>query len=180
MTEWFATQDGLWSKAWDLFEATGEPRFIALATQGADGPANRLVVIREADRAAATVTIYTDAASVKIGELHGDPRAALAYWRSADQIQVRLEGQIGITTGDALRDEWEALTETQRGNYGVMPPPGTPVDASDAYARVPDFDKFARLQFAAHSIDIVYLGRDHHRRAIYTRDGDWHGQWRAP
>lgn len=180
MSDWHTSTDGLWAKAWALFTDASQPRYIALATIGASGPANRLVVLRDADPQAAELMIYTDAASVKVGELQADPRAALAYWRSADALQVRLEGRIQITTGQALADGWQTLAPHQKGNYGVMPPPGSAIDASDAYSREPDFDKFAQLTFTAETIDIVHLSRDHHRRALYSRDTHWAGQWRAP
>lgn len=180
MSEWFETAEGLWAKAWALFKDDSVPRFIALATVGADGPANRLVVLRDADAGEARLVIYTDAASVKVGELARDPRAALAYWRQADSLQVRLEGEMEITTGDSLRAEWEALSEAQRGNYGVMPPPGSRIASPHDYTRAPDFDKFARLDFSAETVDIVHLGRDFHRRVLYSRGTGWAGQWRAP
>jgi hypothetical protein len=180
MTEWFETVEGLWAKAWALFADDSVPRYIALATIGAEGPANRLVVLREAVEPEGRLVIYTDAASVKVSELADDPRAALAYWRSADALQVRLEGEITVRRGPELQGEWERLSEAQRGNYGVMPIPGSTIESSGAYTRAPDFDRFARLDFHAQRFDIVHLGRAHHRRVLYTRASGWQAQWLAP
>lgn len=180
MTEWYETLDGLWDRAWTLFADTRVRRFVALATMGETGPANRMVVIRAADRAAATLTIYTDATSAKIPEIRRASVASLVYWRAEDALQVRVEGAIEIATGDAVKADWAALDAPQRGNYGVTPPPGTFIDCAHAYARTADEDTFARLTVHAETIDIVHLSPDAHRRCLYVRSTGWKGRWRAP
>jgi hypothetical protein len=126
------------------------------------------------------VTIYTDVNSAKVAELRAEKRAALAYWRSADLIQIRLEGEIAVITGAELDPDWAALSDRQRGDYGVTPAPAQPIEHAGAYDRPHARKTFARLDFTASSVDIVHLSPDHHRRALYKRETTWRGQWRAP
>lgn len=179
-TDWSTDRAALWQKAWSLLAAGGSHRFVTLATLAPHGPTARLVVLRDADAGACTLTMFTDSASHKIAELRADPRAALHHWTPEEDVQIRLDGKIEITTGPALEEAWTALSPAQRTSYGVKPTPGRQIETSDGYTRVPDFAQFASLTFRADSIDIVHLGRDLHRRALYRRADNWIGTWRAP
>jgi len=185
MTDWFTTHGGLLARAWqELSAGAGDAitpgHRVVLATLNASGPEARMVVLRGADPQAGTVDIHTDATSCKIGDLRADPRAALHFWCDAQQLQLRLRGNMTITTGPETTDAWASLRTTARFSYGVKPAPGTPIDTSDAYSRIPDPGQFAVLTLCVDDIDIVHLSDDYHRRARYLRAQAWRGTWIAP
>ena len=185
MANWFETLNSLHSACWrqlTLQSVQMKPALqTVLATLGTNGgPEARMVVLRGADRQAGTVDIHTDVTSVKITELRRDPRASIHLWNEADQLQIRLRGDISIASGsDSLR-QWARVPDGSRSNYGVVPAPGSMIPASDAYSRAPDPAKFAVLALKVAAMDVVHLSDDFHRRALYTRADDWRGQWLAP
>jgi len=179
MRNWYETLEGLWGFGWQ--HLSGKAVKTVLSTLGTSGaPEARMVVIRAANPRAATVSMHTDTATVKMRELARDPRAALHVWSETDQLQLRLRGTIRVLTGEQAAPYWPDIPDMSRSNYGVDPAPGTVIPASDAYARVANPDRFAVLILTLSELDIVHLSDDYHRRAVFTRKTDWAGQWLAP
>ena len=185
MNEWFTTRQGLWEKAWERLSlashARGSERFITLATIGlTGGPETRLVVLRGTDKSTGTLVVHTDSTSTKTREIAANPAAAIHYWAPQLDLQIRLRGQITVTTGETLRDTWNTLPQASFATYGVTPRPGTKIPAADAYDLTPKFEQFAQLTFTLTQADIVHLSQDFHRRAQYDRADNWTGHWLAP
>lgn len=186
MNDWFATREGLLERAWRELARGAEDgdaaaRLPVLATVGADGGARaRTLALRRADRAAGGVDLYTDAATSKIAELRANPLAALHLWLPDIVLQIRLQGRVTILTGDAVGADWAEVPAFSRGNYGVVPAPGTPIAEAGGFDRQPDRARFAVLRMAIDSIDLVHLGEPHHRRTRYARADGFAGQWLAP
>lgn len=153
-------------------------RHPVLATAGAQGPEARMVVLRGADRAAARLTIHTDAASGKVAELRADPRATLLVWEPRAQLQIRMRATALLRPGSA--DEWARVPEGARRVYGGTPAPGTPIPAPDAHAPAAEPTRFLVVDCTLTEIDLLHLGRSRHRRARFTRADAWAGHWVAP
>jgi len=168
--------------AWHLMAVKQRPlRRIALASLDRSGaPQMRTLALRDVDAPAATVDLHTDAASCKISELENDPRAAILIWDEVALIQIRLTGHMTIDTGASLGHVWNELPDVTRGNYGVMPAPGTGISQGNAYRREPDAGKFARLTMTVLAMDLVQLQEPSHRRARFLRQDRWAGEWLAP
>ena len=181
MSEWFETLDGLHGHVWHTLTTRRDgPRLVALANQGPDGwPEARTVVLRDADRAEATVAIHTDRYSDKIVGLRDIPRATVLLWDETDRLQIRLRIEVFIQTGLAVEEHWRNVPDPSREAYGTTPPPGTPIPSALDYEKPADRAAFAVLHGRVMQIDAVHLG-DQHRRAAYSRDDDWAGQWLAP
>ena len=185
MSEWFETRQGLLAQVWSVLGAglslrDAPARQPCFATVSPDGwPEARTVVLRAVDPAAGQVEVHTDLYSGKIASLRAHPMAALHVWDPSDALQIRLQARVMIAHGDAVVGAWDRVPDHSRQSYGVTPAPGTPIDAALDYVKDPDPATFAILTCAVETIDIVHLG-DVHRRASFTRVGDWAGQWLAP
>lgn len=180
MSDPFAHLETLWSHVWDRLERgaakSDDPfRFVTLATIGADGPEARTVGLRGAARGARTVEVHSDMRTGKVRALERDPRAEMLLWDAATQVQLRLAVRMTLVPADA--DRWARVPPTARQNYGTDPAPGTPVRAPEDVARTPDIARFIALTGAVFRMDVVSLGHDPHRRAIF--DGV-EGRWVAP
>jgi len=183
MTDWYETLPGVLDRAWQLLvRGAKDPKHPArtptLATLGPDGPQQRTLILRRVDRAAGTVTLFTDAATPKVRELTEDPRAALHIWDKCSQIQLRLAVIVTMTPGRA--EVWAGMPEGAREVYGVEPPPGTPIDGPEAFTRRPNAEKFLELTLAIQRIELVTLGLPIHRRATFHASDGFAGHWMAP
>ena len=185
MSEWFETTDGIWTKVWNTLgrgvaDARHPARRPTFATVSPDGwPEARTVVLRSADRESCTVTVHTDLFSDKISSLKATPRAALHVWDAKQDLQIRLQADISISSGDETRALWDQIPDHAQQSYGVTPPPGRPIATALEYVKDPDPDTFAVLQCTIAAIDAVHLGTDH-RRVSFSRVGHWQGQWLSP
>ena len=186
MNNWFETRKGLLDRAWHelargVDEAGATARLPVLATVGADGgPRARTLALRRADSGAGLVDLHTDATTPKNDELRANPLAALHLWLPDITLQIRLRGPIDVLTGADVDADWARVPTFSRGNYGVVPAPGTSIVMADAFDRHPDRTKFAVLRMRVDAIDLVHLGEPHHRRAGFTRADGFAGQWLAP
>ena len=155
-------------------------RHPTLATVTPDGqPQARTVVLRAADASTALLDAHTDLRSAKIAELHTNPRAALHIWDAQAHLQLRINVTVDILTGHAVQAAWARVPDTSRVAYGTHPAPGQPIATSLDYTKTPDPAAFAVLRMTVHTIDALHLGPTH-RRAVFTRDTGWAGQWLAP
>jgi hypothetical protein len=168
--------------AWDTLEAgtrdrAAPARHIVLATTGPHGPEARLLVLRAIDRAAGTLTLWTDTATAKAAQLAEDPRAALLVWDPDARVQVRLRAGIALRPGTPA--EWSALPESARTLYGGVPAPGAPIQSPDAHTISPDPTRFTILTASIDEIETLRLATPH-ERARFTRADGFTGCWLAP
>ncbi len=185
MSEWFETAEGTLAKVWgtlgrgvaDAKHPARRPTFATVSPGG--WPEARTVVLRGADREAGLVTIHTDLFSDKIKSLRAVPRAALHVWDAKQDLQIRLQADVSISSGAETRALWDKIPDHARQSYGVTPPPGTPIETALDYVKTPDPDTFAVLTCTVMEIDAVHLGADH-RRVSYSRARHWQGQWLSP
>ncbi len=185
MSNWFETFDGIHTEIWDMLvqgvvDAGHPARQPTFATTSPDGwPEARTVVLRGADTDAAIVSIYTDLHSDKVKSLQATPRAALHIWHPEKALQLRLQTEIEIASGPAVRPLWERVPNHSQQSYGVTPPPGAPIENALDYVKDPNPDTFAVVHCKIMHIDAVHLGDDH-RRVSFSRVRNWAGQWLSP
>ena len=156
----------------------GDHGAVSLATLGANGPEVRTVVLRRADREAAEVEVNSDSRAVKVLALKEEPRAAVMLWDAEMRLQIRARLRCRVLVGDA--DRWAALSDAARWNYGAEPPPGTPVEAPDAWERPKARKGFAAIVGAVEEIDTVLLDPAGHRRALFRAADGFAGRWLSP
>lgn len=161
-----------------------------LATVDAAGrPRLRTVVLRAAEAGAATLRFHCDRRSDKAREIAANGHAALHVYDRAAKLQLRLEARARLHGDDATADAaWAGALAMSRVCYGVEPAPGTALPAGDAYA-LPEEDPAARVGrgnfcavvLSAERLDLLFLDRRGHRRAVFCREGEgWGGSWVAP
>ncbi|ACK85398.1 pyridoxamine 5'-phosphate oxidase family protein [Methylorubrum extorquens] len=162
----------------------------SLATVDAAGrPRLRTVVLRAAEAGAGTLRFHCDRRSDKAREIAENGLAALHVYDGRAKLQLRVEGRARLHHDDALADAaWAAALTMSRVCYGVDPAPGTALATGDAYI-MPNEDPDARIGrenfcavvFTAERLDLLYLDRRGHRRAVFSREGEgWMGTWVAP
>jgi hypothetical protein len=149
-------------------------RHPTLATLGPEGPELRTLVLRGADRAAATLELHTDADSPKAAQIAAEPRVALHVWLPKPRIQIRMRARAEITAGDTAL--FACLPAEAQANYGGAAP-GTPLGNT---APAPgDPARFARITCTLTDLDILQLSEPH-IRALYRAPDGWKGQWIEP
>ncbi|WP_342148510.1 pyridoxamine 5'-phosphate oxidase family protein [Methylorubrum sp. SB2] len=162
----------------------------ALATVDARGqPRLRTVVLRAADGAGGTLRFHCDARSDKAREIEAGSGAALHVYDAGAKLQLRIEGTARLHRDDALAEAaWTGSRAMSRVCYGVDPAPGTPLALGDAYSmpdESPDSrigrENFSAVVVRVMRLDLLYLDRRGHRRAVFSREGEgWTERWVAP
>lgn len=154
-------------------------RYVTLATVDThNAPQSRIVVLRKAERAAATLIAFTDRRSDKVGELARNANVAMHLWSTDDLVQLRMNGRADVIQGSP--DDWAAVPDQMREAYGHVPSPGTEIAASDAWRIRPDYSHFACIRITLSRIESVCLDPTGHRRANFERRSDWAGVWLSP
>ena len=183
MSDPFHALDSTLSQVWlrlargvrDRHSAARTP---TLATTSATGPQARTVILREVDPHSKLLEINADRRSGKVAELETEPRATLHIWDAKAHLQIRLRCAAKLIHGDP--EKWAAIPETAQRVYGGTPAPGAAIPAPDAHDATADQGDFTAVIFTVHEIETLYLGQDHHRRARFSAQTDWAGQWLAP
>lgn len=156
-------------------------RHPTLATVSADGfPQARTVVLRAADRSRQHLEIHTNLFSAKVEELRQTPVAALHVWDSGSSLQIRLLADVTIITGADAAAAWSAVPDRSRRAYSSDHRPGKPIASALDYEQTPDPQAFAVLRMELRQMELLHLGNQHHRRALFSRDDDWAGKWLVP
>jgi len=188
------------AQAWALLVRGGADRRSPLHTPAVasldqtGAPDARIMVLRKADPAAATLRFHTDARSPKCIALHGQKIAILGY-HPQENVQLRLQGHAQIDTSSEAADEaWARSTPFARRCYLVQSPPSSPLpgpasglplevegrDPSEAQL-LPARANFALLTAHITRIDWLHLAHTGHRRAFFQREGQtWHSKWLTP
>lgn len=171
----------LWQRlAQGVYDRHAPARHPTLATVSENGmPQARTVVLRGADKQAATLAIYTDIHSEKISALRATPVAALHVWDAVEQLQIRIAANVTTLTGEAVIERWQRLPEHARSAYSSGLVPGQPIANSLAYTKTPDKNAFAVMLLEIQTIDALHLGPNH-RRAMFSHADNWAGQWLVP
>lgn len=174
------------AEVWQLLangvaQADDPARLPVLGTVDDTGaPQLRTVALRDAYPSPGILEIHTDILSHKINELRNTPQVSLHIWHPDNLIQLRLSGSALIETADYATQRWDSVPAASRVSYGHRPPPGTPIPHSDAFTCVPIRERFAVVLITLTHIESVSLDPAGHRRAAFSRDDNWAGQWLSP
>jgi pyridoxamine 5'-phosphate oxidase len=147
-----------------------EWRSPVLSTVGLDGtPQARTVVLRQANKAAQTITIFTDKRTPKVAELVKQPSGVITCWskRLGWQCRISLQFQV-LTEGSEVDAAWLRISRSPAAkDYLAALPPGTPlVEKGDA----PSSHQLAVLIGHITAIDWLELGVLAHRRIKFVDD----------
>jgi hypothetical protein len=156
-------------------------------------PEARVMVLRAADRAAATLRFHTDVRSPKCAGLDGGAVSVLAY-HPGEAVQMRLGGVAEVVREGPLVDGiWAQATPFARRCYMVEAAPGSGLSAPGSglpvmvEGRKPTLEELvpARANFAivlvtVASIDWLHLAQTGHRRARFAVTNGWQGEWLVP
>ncbi len=158
------------------------PVVATVADRGADG---QIMVLRDVDRSASTLTFFTDVRAAKVTAIAAVPDVAILAYDPGERLQLRLRGVASILSrGDAADAAWSAIGDEGRRSYRTVAPPGTPAESSDAAAQLGAGDgraNFALLTVTVDAVEWLDLAGPVHRRARYHREaGDWHATWCVP
>jgi len=158
-----------------------------LATNGADAPRVRTVVLRGCDREARTLHFHTDRRSAKVPEIEADPAGAVLVYDPKQKIQLRLDCRLSVHSDDEIaREAWAATRDFSRICYQVMRAPGevvgdpaaVPFSAEDSHDGA---DHFAVIVAEVTRVEWLYLAAHGHRRAEFVwQDGTWQSRWLVP
>jgi pyridoxamine 5'-phosphate oxidase len=161
-----------------------------IATIGTDGrPRLRIVVLRAFDPAQVILRFNTDTRSEKWAELQRDPRISLHAYDPGAKVQLRIDGLASLHRDDEMAQaSWDASRSFSRACYGVLPGPGSAMEAGDAFTLPASPDEieagrafFGTVRIKAHSIEWLYLAHAGHRRALFAPgEGGWRGRWLTP
>ncbi len=155
-------------------------RHLVLATvagEGADAYGDaRLIVLREADSTASTLTFFTDARSPKVTQLRRQPVATMHAWSATLGWQLRMRCTLDIQTdGLAVSSRWARLKMTP-GAHDYLSPlaPGATLDSpwsplAPAHA---ERASFAVVTAKVDAFDWLELHADGHRRAVFDEIGE--------
>ena len=185
--------------AWSLLVRGGADRKspvhtpVIASVDAAGLPQVRVMVLRKADPATATLRLHTDARSPKVAQLNGKAVAVLAY-HPAEQVQLRIAGTARVLTDDdVVEGIWNQSTLFARRCYLAEHPPGTPLPGPSsglpawiegqqptAEQIVPARANFATLWIEVTAIDWLHLANSGHRRAVFRSADGWSGEWVAP
>jgi pyridoxamine 5'-phosphate oxidase len=182
---WATSLPSLYDHAWQrlvrgVHDRRAPARHPTLATVSPEGqPQARTVVLRAVDRASGCLTVHTSLHSPKVHDLKRLPVAAVHVWDAGSRLQIRMQADVAIVSGAAAAQAWSKVPERSRAAYTGGQAPGEPIQDALAYTSIPDARAFAMLQLSLQSIDLLHLGPVH-RRACFTRDRTWEGQWLVP
>ena len=169
-----------------------------LATQSADGPQARVLVLRAADVALRTLTFHTDTRSSKLPELAQDNRVAVTFYDAARKVQLRLGGLASVHANNASSHQrWAAARPSSLRCY-LGAQPGAPSDAptsglpAQVEGREPEPHElviaepnFAVLLVSVQRMEWLHLHTRGQRRALFKwAEGGEHSsctmQWLNP
>ena len=159
-------------------------RLATLATVAAnvDGvqPEARIVVLRDCDRDARRLLVYTDARSAKARQAERRPQGVLVVWSESLGWQLRLNVALTLhTSGLQVSSRWAQLKLTPAAHDYLSPlAPGSPLVGGEVPA--PERESrghFAVLECQVLSTDWLELHREGHRRARFDAEG---ARWITP
>ena len=180
----YEIEQDIWRR---LSDGNSAFRWGVLATQTAQTPRLRTVVVRKVLPQEQTLFFYTDKRSAKVAELMAHPAVSWLFYDDVSKIQIRLEATATLHTNDSLANvSWQETPLTNRREYLSTLPPSTPV--AEPLSGLPEEvlqkeltteeSEKGRVNFVVvasrvHTIDWLHLDRDGHQRAqfIYTDNG---------
>lgn len=136
----------------------------------------RIVIARKFDGNENSLIIFTDRDSQKFNELQRNESCSLLFWDAGKKMQVYIQGVAEIMDEDSRVLFWKNLSESQKKDYQIEPPPKTNIQTHNDYQFKDTSDRFCCIKIFFKSMDILVLSNNGHQRAIYdfkSQKQDW-------
>lgn len=151
----------------------------------------RTVVLRKAVANRRLLRFYTDIRSAKIQPLPENASFSWLFYNPRKQIQVRLQSQASIVTGELAQEIWKRVNPHTFKDYATISAPGMPSEGPNAVIHPTEEELLlekARQHFCAvdctvAEIEFLQLHRSGHRRAQFLWEEEkqqWSGNWLVP
>lgn len=158
-------------------------RFTNLGTIGKSGPEVRTVVVRSISKEL-EIYIFTDFRSEKVAELISNPAASLHFYHPGKRVQVRIKATAEIHHQDKVSQAfWPKVQGDAQKAYTSTLAPSTPIsEPNEAFDWIENGDDrfFTVLKFIPESIEVLQLNGLRHLRILFSKKGNWEGQWLVP
>ena len=123
----------------------------------------RTVVLREFNEQERILRFHTDQRSPKIFQIRENNIATVHAYDQEEKIQIRLKGSIEIHHQDSItKNAWKNTREMSKECYSVK----------DSPSKEMGYENFAVNLFTFQYLEILYLKRSGHRRAMFKWDND--------
>ncbi|NQY99085.1 MAG: pyridoxamine 5'-phosphate oxidase family protein [Bdellovibrionales bacterium] len=159
-------------------------------------PQVRSVVFRDYNFERGELVFHTDNRSGKVSQMFHNSNLALHMWDERSKLQLRWSGIATLhQEGEMFESHWKKSTPGSLKVYLAESAPGTKseVASHNLPNRVlkkkeltkdevePGKANFCVVQVAAHSLEILHLGKAGHLRALLTQvDSQWSLSWIEP
>lgn len=158
-------------------------RYFNLGTIGKTGPEIRTVVIRSINTNL-EFYIFTDFRSEKVSELSANLSATLHFYHPGKRVQIRIKTKTEIHHQDEVsKSFWTKVQDEAQKAYTSTLAPSTSIsDPSEAYEWIENGDDrfFTVLKFIPETVEALQLNGLRHLRILFSKKGNWEGQWLVP
>lgn len=168
-------------------------REISLATIGeGQSVAQRMVVLRQAERQDRSIITYTDIRANKVAELRQNPQLHYLAWHPKLRLQIRLQATASLHHDDEIqRSAWQQLDYFARTLYSAKIAPGKNISdirmGVDAYLHPSEVDtepwcqNFVLIKAQVHRLECLVLGREKQLRARFEYSQEsYQANWLVP
>tara|TARA_Y100001935_G_C17184966_1_gene447092 strand:- start:321 stop:905 length:585 start_codon:yes stop_codon:yes gene_type:complete len=140
----------------------------------------RTVVLRDFNEKDRILRFHTDQRSPKISQIKDNSSATIHAYDHEEKIQIRLKGSIEIHHKNSITENaWENTKEMSKECYSVKDSPSKRIENPDEFDidrnqidREIGYKNFAVNLFTFHYLEILYLKRSGHRRAVFEWEED--------
>ena len=149
----------------------------------------RTVVLRDFNEKDRVLRFHTDHRSPKISQIVENNIAPVHAYDQEEKIQIIFKGSIEIHHQDSVTEKaWENTREMSKECYSVKDSPSKKIDNPIEFDidktqidREMGYENFAVNLFTFQCLEILYLKRAGHRRAIFEwHDNDIKKNWLIP
>ena len=155
-----------------------DARNVVVSIFDKDYPTSRIMILRGLDFDNKSFTFFTDSESEKCELLKVNSAGSLLVWDKKNRCQIRVLGKF-IFEPDVDK-YWDNLGDAGKESYGNCPVPLTPILDKSQFKNVPTMSRFTVLKFYANKMDILWLKKERHIRAVYHINDNWQGTWVVP
>ncbi len=199
--DFYDNLDASFEQAWLMLVRGGADRRSAFHTpvvasvDASGAPEARVMVLRQADRAARSLRFHTDIRTAKVAQLARQPAITVLGYDPGAKIQLRVRG-VGNIIGDGAHADaaWARSALSSRKCYLAESAPGSGVEAAtsglppafetrdpDEAEALPGRANFSVLLVTVESLEWLYLAAPGHRRARFQwSDTEWTKHWLVP
>ena len=143
-------------------------RFPVLASFTDNSVSQRIVIARKFNEEQKSLVIFTDEKSQKFTELKNNAHCSLLFWDAGKKMQVSVNGLAHILSKEDVQKYWQNLSDIQKKDYQINPPPKSIIEAHNAYEFDTSMNRFTVIEIFFQDLDILVLSNNGHQRANYN------------